>query len=247
LIHLSTYTLLTILFFLILLSGFFSGSETGMMSVNRYRLRHLVREKHRGAKRVQSLLSRPDRLLGVILIGNTFANILASAIATILAVRLIGDVGIALATVLLTFVILIFAEVAPKTVAAIYSLRFAFLVSWPLKVLLTIFYPLVWFVNLIANGFLFLFGVRFKDQSMDHLSPEELRTLVNEAGGRIPSTHQSMLLKILDLEKVTVDDIMVPRSEIVGLDLDDDWDDVMEVLTHSQHTRMPVYRLRINI
>jgi len=227
---------------LILLSAFFSGSETGMMSLNRYRLRHLAEKKLRGALRAQRLLERPDRLIGLILIGNNFVNILASSIATVIALRLFGEAGIAIAAGLLTLVILIFAEVAPKTVAALHPERVAFPASAVLMVLQRLLYPLVWAVNMLANGVLRVIGVSAQQAPSHSLSSEELRTVVNEAGALIPRRHQEMLLNILDLEKVTVEDIMVPRNEVVGIDLEDEWEEILEQLVHCQHTRLPVYR-----
>ena len=231
---------------LIVLSAFFSGSETGMMASNRYRLRHLAKQNHRGARRVSKLLERTDRLLGVILIGNTFANIFAASIATIIAVHFFAELGVVIATVLLTLIILIFAEVMPKTVAAIYPEKIAFFVSPVLKLLLKIFYPIVWLVNFIANGFLRLLRINVKKRGIDPISREELRTLVHEAGSKISSKHQNMLLSILDLEKMTVDDVMIPRNEIVGIDLDDDWNDIMRLLSQSEYNNLPVYNQSID-
>ncbi len=211
------------------------------MSLNRYRLRHLAKDGHAGAIRASRLLERPDRLIGLILLGNNFVNILASSIATLIALRIWGEAGIALVTALLTIVILIFAEVAPKTMAALHPERIAFPASFVLGPLLKIIYPLVWSVNAVANGILRLFGVKEYSGNSEHLSSEELRTVVNEAGALIPDRHQKMLLSILDLEKVTVEDIMIPRNEIVGLDLEDDDQTILNQLTHSQHTRLPVY------
>ena len=238
----STATLFGILFVLILLSGYFSGSETSMMSINRYRLRHLVNKKHRSATRVDKLLQRPERLIGLILIGNNLVNIAASSIATIIGLRLFGDVGIAIATFALTLVILIFSEVTPKTVAALYPEKIAFPSSLILFPLMKVLYPLVWLVNLITDGMLYLLGIKNKDAGADHLSSDELRTVVNETGGMIPKRHQEMLTSILDLEKVTVEDIMIARSEIIGIDINDDWKVILKQLTHSQHTRMLLYR-----
>ena len=217
-----------------------------MMSLNRYRLRHLVAAKHPGAIRAQRLLNRPDRLIGLILIGNNFVNILASSIATLIALQLWGESGIAIATGILTFVILIFAEVGPKTLAVLHPERIAFPAAYVLEPLLTISYPLVWFVNTIANAVLKMIGVSPKAGAMQHLSSEELRTVVNEAGALIPRRHQTMLLSILDLEKVTVEDIMVPRNEIIGLDMEEDSQTILEQLTRSQHTRLPIYRDNID-
>lgn len=237
-----THWLMVLLLFLILLSAFFSGSETSMMSVNRYRLRHLSRKGLPAAKRVLQLLERPDRLLGVILTGNTLANILASVIATIIAVRYFGDVGVFAATILLTFIILIFAETAPKTLAALYSERVSFVVSLPLKFLLKLFYPLVLLVNGIANAFLRLFRVKIGRHRIEPLTAEELRTLVYEATGKISSNYQQMLLRILELEQVTVEDVMVPRQEIQGINLEDDWGKILRTLSDSEHAFLPLYK-----
>jgi len=234
--------LVVALIVLIVLSAFFSSSETGLLSLNRYRLRHLADKGQPGAVRASRLLTRPDRLIGVILLGNNFVNILASALATLLAVRLLGDAGVAVATVVLTVVILIFAEVTPKTLAALHPERIAFPASYVLGILLKATYPVVWLLNTISNGILRLFGVSPEQAGETRLSSEELRTVVNEAGTLIPQRHQSMLLSILDLEKVTVEDIMVPRNEIIGIDLEDDWESILKQLTGSQHTRLPVYR-----
>ncbi len=234
--------LFSVLAFLILLSGFFSSSETGMMALNRYRLRHLAKHKHRGAVMASKLLSRPDRLIGVILIGNNFVNIAASAITTVIAIRVWGSAGIAAATGMLTLVILVFSEVAPKTLAIMHPERIAFPASFVLRPLLFILYPLVWLVNFIANQLLRIFGVRIKSDTAEHITREELRTLVNEASLLIPQRHQNMLLGILDLEKVTVEDIMVPRNEISGIDIDDDIGAIIEQIKISQHTWLPVYK-----
>jgi len=212
------------LIFLILFSAFFSGSETGLMSLNRYRLKHLAKSRHRGAMRASRLLDRPDRLIGLILLGNNFVNILASSIATVLALRLWGEAGIAAAAGLLTLVILIFAEVTPKTLAVLHPERFAFPATLLLEPLLRLLYPLVWLVNIITNNLLRLLGVSPEERGSEALSSEELRMVVNEAGALIPKSHQVMLTNILDLEKVTVDDIMVPRKEITGIDLDAEWE-----------------------
>lgn len=243
----SLTTLSAILLLLIILSAFFSSSETGMMALNRYRLRHLSKTGHRGALRADRLLARTDQLIGVILIGNNFVNILASAIATLIAVRIWGDAGVVIATIGLTIIILIFSEVTPKTLAALYPEKIAFPASHALEPLLKLLYPVVWTLNLITNNLLRLMGVRLEgDQGSDHLSREELRTLVNESGSMLPGRHQDMLLSILDLEKVTVNDIMVPRNEIVGIDLDDPMDEILRLVRGSQHTRLPVYRSDIN-
>lgn len=230
-----------VLLLLIFLAAFFSAAEIGMMSINRYRLRHLVRKNIPAAKRVSQMLERPDRLLGVILIGNNFATILASAVATIIAVKLFGDVGVAVATVLLTFIILIFAEITPKTLAALYPEKIAFPISLPLKILLIVFYPVVWIVNSMSNGLLRIFGIKLKKGGLDAISHEELRTIVREATGKTGSS-QEMLLSILDLQKVSVEDILVPRNKIVGIDLENSWDEILNQLKTVQHTRLPLYR-----
>ena len=236
-----------LLFLLICLSTFFSSSETSMMSINRYRLSHQANSGGKRAQRVVRLLSRPDRLIGVILIGNNLVNNLAAAIATVLAIHFFGDVtGPAVAPLILTIVILIFAEVTPKTYAAVKPERIAFPASRVLEPLLKLLYPLVWLVNAISNGLLRLLGVRNIDGGADNLTRDELRTVVHEAGTLIPQRHQAMLLSILDLENVTVNDIMVPRHEVVGIDLDHDLEDILAQIRTSQHTRMPIYKGDIN-
>lgn len=230
------------LIFLILLSGFFSAAEIGLMTLNRYRLRSLADAGHRGARIARKLLERPDRLLGMILIGNNFANIAASSVATIMALELYGEKAIAVATGLLTFVILIFSEVAPKTLAALNPERVAFPSAYVLQPLLWLFYPIVWLVNAIANRALRIFGVSVQKKQASEVTAEELRTLVREADVLIPESHQDMLLAILDLEKITVDDVMVPRGKIEGVNLDVEWDDIVAQLTGSRYTRLPVYR-----
>ncbi len=234
--------LFLILSILILISAYFSGSETGMMSLNRYKLRHLEKQKHKGAKRVGKLLSRPDQLIGLILIGNNLVNVFASLIAGIIAERLIGDAGIFYAGLILTLVILIFAEVTPKTLAALNPEKVAFPSSILLTLLLKLFYPLVVAVNWITNGILALLGVSREERELHSLSSEELRTVVNESGALLAERDQSMLVSILDLEKVTVEDIMIPRSELVGIDINEDWKKIQKQLTQATHTRVLLYR-----
>jgi Mg2+/Co2+ transporter CorB len=234
--------LLGLIFFLILVSAFFSGSETGLISLNRYRLRHLANDGHAGARRAHQLLKRPDRLIGLILLGNNFVNILASAISTILAVRLLGEDGVWVATAVLTVVVLIFAEITPKTLAAMRPERFAFPATAILKPLGWLLTPLVLLFNTIPSAMMRLFGISQDELTEHSISREELRTVVNEAGAMIPQRHQKMLLGILDLEKATVEDIMVPRNEIIGIDLEDEWEQILKQLYNSQHTRLPVYR-----
>jgi Mg2+/Co2+ transporter CorB len=211
------------------------------MSINRVRLQHQAEEGSKAALRILSLLERPDRLIGLILIGNNFVNILASAIATVLAVRIFGDAGVAIATGILTLVILIFAEVTPKTFAALYPERIAKPSSLILLPLLKIAYPLVWTTNLLSNGLLRLLGINPESSNRDRLTKEELRTLMMQSGHRIPARRHGMLLSILDLEKVQVDEIMVPRGEIIGLDLTDEVDELVNQLHSTQHTRLPVF------
>ena len=242
----SLENLFGILLFLIVASGYFSSSETSMMALNRYRLRHLVKHHHKGAIRVSKLLDQPDRLIGIILIGNNFVNIFASAIATIIAVRLFGDAGILIATILLTVVILIFSEVTPKTIAAVHPEKIAFPFSLPLSFLLRIFYPLVWLVNTVSNSLVRLLGFDMDDVDSQHLSTEEVKTVVYEAGSRLSVRRQSMLVNILDLGKVSVSDIMIPRNEVVGINIDEDIDDIMQTITQSHHTRLPVYKGNLN-
>ncbi len=212
-----------------------------MMALNRYRLRHLMKQGSGGAKRVSTLLNRPDRLLGVILIGNNFVNFSAASVATILTIRILGENGVVWAPVICTVVFLIFAEVAPKTIAAAYPEKVALPSSYILQILLWLLYPLVWMVNGLANGLLSIFGLQQNSSTEDHLSRDELRTVVFE-GSKIPSQSQHMMLGVLDLDKVTVEDIMVPRNEIIGIDLDDDIEEIISLLRSSQHTRLPVYR-----
>ena len=235
-----------VLLVLILLSGFFSSSETGLMAINKYRLRHLANKGHRGAKLAQNLLRKPDRLIGLILLGNNLVNILAAAIATVIGIRLFGSNGVWIASLVLTVVILIFSEVAPKTVAALHPERIAFPASYVLYVLLKILYPVVWLVNGLANFILRPFRVRTNVDLIEHLNREELRTLVKEGGERIPDDHQRMLINILDLEQATVEDVMIPRQDIVGIDLDDDWEEILLQLTQTVYTRMPVFRESID-
>ena len=238
----SLRTLITALVLMIVLSAFFSAAETAMLSLNRYRLRHFIKAGKRGAILAGRLLDRPDRLIGLILLCNNFVNIAASALGTLIGLRLMGETGIAVAAALLTVILLIFGEVTPKTLAVIKPERIAFPVAFVLTALLRVMYPVVWLTNGISNSLLKLAGIAPAEPAMQQLSREELRTVVNEAGALIPRRHQRMLLSILDLEHITVDDIMVPRSEIVGIDLDGDLDDILRLLTTSQHTRLPLYR-----
>ena len=230
---------------LVILSAYFSGSETAMMALNRYRLKHLANGGHGGARRASRLLERPDRLLSVILIGNNLVNFTAASLATLIALKLYGESGVAIAPVVCTFVFLIFAEVAPKSIAAAHPERVALPSSHVLNLLLLILYPLVWLVNGIANGILALLGINHDETASDHLSKEELRTVVFE-GSQISAHPQNMMLGVLDLDKVSVEDIMVPRTEIFGIDIDDDIEDIIEQIRSSQHTRIPVFKADID-
>lgn len=238
--------LLVLLFFLIICSAFFSSSETGILSLNRYKLRHMSREGNKNALRAQRLLSKPDRLLGTILVGNNVVNILAASIATVLAVEFWGDAGVAIATIGLTIVILIFGEITPKTLAALRPELIAFPASRIILLLMTPLYPIVWLTGAISNGLLRLLGVNPRQRTSDSLSTEELRSVVREAGQELPGNRQDMLLGILDLENVTVNDIMIPRNEVFGIDLDDNLDQIIWQLRTTTHTRLPLYRENIN-
>ena len=244
--HPSISFLLLLVLFLVVLSGFFSASEIGMMSLNRYRLRHLVKKNNKQAIRVNQLLARPDRLLSVVLIGNTLANIIASMAGTLIGQHLYGDMGVLIATSLLTLVILVFSEMTPKTLAALYPQQVAFACSWPLKVLQLVFAPLVYLVSGVANGILRLLGFSLDSTQREALTGEELRSVVHEAGSLLPIEHRSMLISLLDLEQAHVEDIMVPKTDIVGIDLDQPWNKLLEQLETTQHTRLPIYKSSID-
>jgi Mg2+/Co2+ transporter CorB len=230
---------------LLLLAAFFAGSETALMSLNRYRLRHQANAGNRGARLAEALLAHPDRLIGLILLLSTIVNVTAPMLVGFIALRLGGEFLVAFGAVALTLVLLIFCEVAPKTYGALYPERLALPAAYIYTPLLLLLYPFVWATNLLANGVLRLLGTS-QQRASNSLSSEELRTVVAEAGAMIPHRHQQMLVSILDLENATVEDIMVPRNEIVGIDVDDDWDKVLEQLRQSQHTRLPVYEGEID-
>lgn len=217
-----------------------------MIALNRYRLRHLAKEGKRSAIISEQLLARPDRLFGLILLGNNLVNIFAASIATIIGIRLLGDLGVAIAPIVLVAVFLIFAEVMPKTLAAMKPERIAFPASYLLLPMMKIAYPAVWLINWLSNGLLAIVGLHFEEQDDTPLSREELRTIVREAGTMIPLRHRRMLLNILELENVTVDDIMVPRNEVAAIDLDDPINEIVEQIGHAQHTRLPVYENNID-
>ncbi|MDP2180578.1 HlyC/CorC family transporter [Methylicorpusculum sp.] len=231
---------------LLLLSAFFSGSETALMTLNRYRLQHLVKHHHRGAIKAQKLLQRPDRLIGMILLGNNFVNILASSIATIIAIRVGGESSIALGAGILTVVILIFAEVTPKTLAAIKPELLAFPSAWIYIPMLKVFYPFVATINFFCNLLLRLFGIHVTKNKKETISKEELKSIVSEAESLMPKRYQNILLGILDLESATVEDIMTPRQEIVGIDIDDPIENIIQIIKNSPHTRLPVFKKSID-
>jgi len=226
---------------LLILSAFFSSAEISVMSLNRYRLRHLAESGHRGARILIQLLERPDRLLGIILLGNNLVNNMSVAVTTIITIRVFGEGSIYMATIVLTIVVLIFAEVGPKTLAALRPEAIGFPAAYVLKPLLELLYPVVALINFIANLMLRVFGISL-DRRTHQLGLEELKAAVLEAGGIIPESHQAMLLNILNLEKIAVEDVMIPRGQILGLDLDAEWDDIVEQITNSRYTRLPVYR-----
>ncbi|WP_253384778.1 HlyC/CorC family transporter [unidentified bacterial endosymbiont] len=240
--HISTTTLIVTLIVMVVISAYFSGSETSMMTLNRYRLRHRAKQGNRSARRVEKLLRKPDRLISLVLIGNNLVNILASALGTIVGMRLYGNAGVAIATGVLTFVILVFAEVLPKTVAALYPEKVAYPVSFLLVPLLVLMMPLVWLLNVVTRLLMRMVGIKADVTISSALSKDELRTIVNESRSQISRRNQDMLLSVLDLEKVSVDDIMVPRNEIVGIDINDDWKAIVRQLTHSPHGRIVLYR-----
>jgi len=239
----SLLMLLGVLVLLLGLSAFFSGSETALMMLNRYRARHLAAHGHGGAARALALLERPDRLIGLILIGNNFVNNLLASIAAVVAVELGGVDGasVAIGASIITVLILVFGDVAPKTLAALHPERLAYPAAYVYTPLLTVTYPLVWAINVVAKGVLRMLRVRVEERGADALTREELRTVVLEAGTFIPKRHQKMLLNLLDLEKATVEDIMIPRSEVDGIDFEEPVEDILTFLRRTQYTRIPVW------
>ncbi|MFA7554525.1 MAG: HlyC/CorC family transporter [Spongiibacteraceae bacterium] len=245
--ELSLEVLFAILAVLLILSAFFSSTETGMMSLNRYRLKHLRKKGHKGAIRAAKLLKRPDRLISLILIGNNLVNFVAASIFTVIVIRLWGEAAsVVIGPIILTLVFLIFAEITPKTIAAFYPETIAFPASSILVPLMKILYPVVWALNGITNGLLRLFGIDTRKHSETKLTPAEFRTIVDDAGAHIPRRHQGMLLNILDLEQACVEDIMIPRNEIQGLDLSDSDEELLLQLRSLEFTRIPVYTDDVN-
>ena len=246
---LSTGTLLGILALMLFLSGLFSMSETSMMAVNRYRLRHLASKGHRGARLAEQLLSHTDRLLGVMLLGNAFINAAAATLASVITVRLVGagEFALSIATVLVTLALLVFSEVTPKVIGAAYAEPIALVAAYVLAPLLRLFYPVVWFVNLFVQALLWV--TRLKPEGNGEavpLSMEELRTLVLEGAHYIPAKHQSILLNLFGLEDITVDDVMTPRHLIEAIDIDDPIEEVRTRLGTSHHTMQPVYSRQLD-
>lgn len=234
---------------LLIISAFFSGSETALMTLNRYRLQHLVKKNHQGAIKAHQLLKKPDRLIGLILLGNNFVNILAASLTTLIAIRIGGDIAIVPATALLTLGMLVFSEVTPKTLGTLRPEFLAFLSSWVYIPLLKVFYPLVWTINSISNLLLRIFGIKTESERkriVEALNKDELKSLVSENNQMMPARYQNMLLSILDLESASVADIMTHRNEIVGIDLEDAIEDIVAQLQNSPHTRLPVYKKNID-
>ena len=211
------------------------------MAINRYRLKYLAREKNKSAIRIEKLLRRPDRLLGIILIGNNFVNILASALTTILFIKLYGDVGVLIGSILLTIVILIFSEVTPKTFAAIKPEPLAFFSSLPLKILQKLLFPLVSVINYFSNFLLKFLGINKTENESEDVSPEELKAILETSGDLIPTRYQDMLLSILELDKISIEEVMTQRSEIIGIDLSDDFDEILEQLQKNQVDFLPMF------
>ena len=234
--------LVALLILLLLISAFFSGSETALLTLNRYRLRHKARQGHLGARLAEKLLARPDRLISLILIGSNIANTLATSLVTLAALRIGGPAGVAIASIGLAFVIMVFTDVMPKTVGALRSEQLGLPAAIVYYGLLKATLPVVWLVTAISNNLLRLFGVRPDQHTQQNLTLDELRTLVTDSGALLPRRRQRMLMSILDLEDMTVDEIMIPDNELVGIDLEDEWPAIVSMIMESPHSRLPVYR-----
>ncbi|MDP3560067.1 MAG: HlyC/CorC family transporter [Legionellaceae bacterium] len=247
-IHEHTFwMLLFLLVLLVLFSGFCTGSEIGIMSLNRYKLRHLARQNQKQALRINTLLEHPERLLGTLLIGNTLANIVASSITTIIGHAFWGDIGIWISTAILSILILVFAEMIPKILGALYPQRVAFGLSFPLIGLQLLLSPVVRLLTATSNALLRLCGISTQPSHKESsLSGEELRSVVHETQVYLPSKQKNMLISLLDLADITVEDIMIPKSDIIGIDLHQSWHLTLEQLSTFQHTRIPVYRTHID-
>ena len=238
----SLIVLFSTLIFLLILSGFFSGSETGMMAANKIKLRNLSKKSKTSAKRALDLLKRPDQLLSAILVGNNFANILASAIVTIMMLNYFGG-NVVLGSIILTIVILIFSEITPKTMAAIKPESFATRSSFILNILVYIFKPLIFLTNFLSKQILKIFKLDAKDASLnENLNTEELKTLLEESGDLIPKQYRKMLSSVLGMEELIVEDIMIPTSEIIGIDINMDYQNATKIIQSTEYTRLPVYR-----
>ena len=233
------WILLASIAFLVLMSAFFSGSETSMMAINRYRLKHLVKEKNKSAKRVSKLLEKTDRLLGVILIGNNFTHTLSTALATVVAIRIWSDNAVLAVTVFMTIIMIIFAEVMPKTIAALKPESIAFPSSYLLKPLSKILSPLITLVSFVSNNVTKLFGIDLDNANKDELKPEELRTLLQTSG--VPKRQEEMLMGIFDMDNLSVNDVMIPKNEIIGIDLNDEIEDIVKQLQEIDFTYIPCY------
>ena len=233
------WILLASIAFLVLMSAFFSGSETSMMAINRYRLKHLVKEKNKSAKRVSRLLEKTDRLLGVILIGNNFTHTLSTALATVVAIRIWSDNAVLAVTVFMTIIMIIFAEVMPKTIAALKPESIAFPSSYLLKPLSKILSPLITLVSFISNNVTKLMGIDLDNANKDELKPEELRTLLQTSG--VPKRQEEMLMGIFDMDNLSVNDVMIPKNEIIGIDLNDEIKDIVKQLQEIDFTYVPCY------
>ncbi|MGH8760240.1 MAG: HlyC/CorC family transporter [Burkholderiales bacterium] len=242
------HTLLIAFVVLLVVSAFFSISETSMMALNRYRLRHLAKSGHRGARLTVQLLSRTDRLLGVVLLGNNLVNAAAAALVTVITFRLFGasELALTLGTLAVTFAILIFSEITPKVIGATYPERIAFPAAYVLSPLLKLVYPIVWFINLFVRGLLWLLRLKPQNSQAHTLSMEELRTLVLEGANLLPQKHQNILLNLFDLESITVEDAMTPRNQIEAIDIEATPDEIRRQIATSNHTRLPVYRGRLD-
>lgn len=238
--NISTEILIIILVILFLLSAFFSGSETALMSINKYKMRHQAKLNNKGAKAAKKLLENPDKIIGVILLGNNLTNILITQITTLISLRLYGDIGLAIATGLLTIFILIFAELTPKTIGEMHSEKIAYSSSLLYRPMLIILYPLVFIINLIANGIIRMMGLK-DNISKGSLSSEELKTVLSESSIKFSKPHLKMLESIIDLEKATVEDIMIPRSDIYGIDISEDIVSIISNFKSTPYTRIPVY------
>ena len=239
-------SLFFVLFILLLLSAFFSGAETSLMSVNRYKLKHKHKLGDSSANKVNFLVTNPEKTLGLILLLNNFVNILASAISTLIAIKIYGEAGVAISVVVLTIIILIFAEVTPKTFAALYADKIAYPVSLLLYPLMKIFYPIVILINFISKIILRMFGIKTEKINRELLTKDEIKLIVKESSHRIPKNHEDMIVNMIDLEKVKVEDAMIPRNELVAVDIEDDLRKISKKILNCKHTRIPIYKKELN-